>query len=351
MERKTCFIIMPFTQANVGGNIIDKMELDFIYSEIIAKAVSQYEVKGKSVFTKPSRYESSFGSIIEGVIENLNNADVVIADLTGLNHNVMYELGVRHALKRGTIIITSDIKSLPSDLRDYTCVVYEYSSNTLEQNEKYQIFKADLHRAITEIFSTEKFDSPVLRYLRGKQKYWREDEIKELKEDIIVGMYIMEQYEAIREMLDSLSNTQQSADFLKLFNKFTAVINNLANAMSDINISVQTAILYENIQAARLTINGMQNKSAMTEHFAIYMKPLIGDQAAFENLKLSFFKEQYVDYFKLADGDFGMVSIQDFFSEDGDFFLCFISDLEEYLDKKASELGLTSTEIDHMLTH
>ena len=35
-------------------------------------------------------------------------ADVMVADVSGGNANVMYELGIRHALRRGaTVLITS----------------------------------------------------------------------------------------------------------------------------------------------------------------------------------------------------------------------------------------------------
>ena len=42
------------------------------------------------------------------VIEPIYKADVVIADLTGLNPNVMYELGIAHTFNKRTIVITKD---------------------------------------------------------------------------------------------------------------------------------------------------------------------------------------------------------------------------------------------------
>ena len=52
-------------------------------------------------------------------------AGVVIADVTGANPNVNYELGLCHALGVPTIIITKSIEDVPFDYRDRRCIVYD----------------------------------------------------------------------------------------------------------------------------------------------------------------------------------------------------------------------------------
>jgi hypothetical protein len=49
----------------------------------------------------------------------------LIADLTGRNANVFYELGLAHALKKDVILITQKIEDVPFDLRHYRCIVYD----------------------------------------------------------------------------------------------------------------------------------------------------------------------------------------------------------------------------------
>ena len=50
-------------------------------------------------------------------MSGISDADLVVADLTGLNANVMYEVGVAHALRKPTLVVTQEIDELPFDLR------------------------------------------------------------------------------------------------------------------------------------------------------------------------------------------------------------------------------------------
>lgn len=55
------------------------------------------------------------GRITTQIVQAINEASVVIADLTGHNPNVMYELGVADTLGKPAIIITDDPSGLPFD--------------------------------------------------------------------------------------------------------------------------------------------------------------------------------------------------------------------------------------------
>lgn len=77
------------------------------------------------------RSRPTTGNIIRDIVNYLADADAVIADLTGQNANVFYELGIRHATRsiRGrSILITQRKKDVPSDLRDYAYHVYDFRS-------------------------------------------------------------------------------------------------------------------------------------------------------------------------------------------------------------------------------
>lgn len=63
-------------------------------------------------------------SIIRDIVEGIDQADVVIADLTGLNANVFYELGLAHAMNKKVICITQDLGEIPFDLKSYRTIEY-----------------------------------------------------------------------------------------------------------------------------------------------------------------------------------------------------------------------------------
>lgn len=55
--------------------------------------------------------------IQERIVLNLYENPVVICDVSGLNPNVMFELGMRLTFNKPTIVITDDISALPFDTR------------------------------------------------------------------------------------------------------------------------------------------------------------------------------------------------------------------------------------------
>lgn len=69
--------------------------------------------------------EDNQQNILADIISPIYNADIVLADLTGLNPNVMYELGIAHSFNKKTIMITRDkLNSLPFDLKQYRAKDY-----------------------------------------------------------------------------------------------------------------------------------------------------------------------------------------------------------------------------------
>jgi hypothetical protein len=350
IEKKSCFVIMPFTKAAIKEKELNNQELEFIFEDLIKASVLEYRRKDNKVFIDVRRSEATFGSLISGIITSLNDADLVIADLTGINPNVMYELGVRHSLKRGTIIITQDISSLPSDLRDYACIEYNYSRDNIEQKENYSRFKDRLHVVLDQMVSGKKPDYPVLSYLRGKERYWKEDEAQKLRENIIIASYIVDNFDSINEVILEVLTTSDIEITKKLITRCALLINNLGNAMADLNISIETAILYEDMIAAKQMITEIQKEVALSDYFTGFIPTLTNENAPdFQALGSRFFNRTYPDYFGLLEGEYREISFQEIFAEEGDFKECFLDELEEYLTKKAKMLGLTTKEIDQIL--
>jgi hypothetical protein len=106
--RKRAFVLAPF-----------EPEFDRIYDELILPTLSD---AGFDVSRADSLLDQR--NILKDIISGIDCADLIIADLTTTKPNVMYEVGVAHALLKRTVILTQDIDSLPFDLRSYRAILY-----------------------------------------------------------------------------------------------------------------------------------------------------------------------------------------------------------------------------------
>jgi hypothetical protein len=105
---KKAFVIMPFAT-----------EFQDAYNELIKKGLED-----AGFATQRADNIASLQNILRDIVNNIANADLVVADLTGLNANVLYELGIAHGLRKPTIMLTQSVDTLPFDLRSYRVVSY-----------------------------------------------------------------------------------------------------------------------------------------------------------------------------------------------------------------------------------
>lgn len=109
-----CFVIMPFVP-----------ELHYFYlclKQYIEQRGIRCERADAQVLTKP---------ILDKINDFIQKADVIIADCSGRNPNVFYELGIAHAHGKKVILITNDaIREAPSDVRHYEFIHYELDKHT-----------------------------------------------------------------------------------------------------------------------------------------------------------------------------------------------------------------------------
>ncbi|HET6891936.1 MAG TPA: nucleoside 2-deoxyribosyltransferase [Pyrinomonadaceae bacterium] len=78
--------------------------------------------------------EQIFGEgILERVFNQINKADVVVADMTGRNPNVFYEVGYAHALGRIVFLLTQNASDIPFDLKHHQHTVYGGKIETLRK--------------------------------------------------------------------------------------------------------------------------------------------------------------------------------------------------------------------------
>jgi hypothetical protein len=111
------FVLMPFSN-----------ELQPIYEDHIRV------VSGELNLTV-ARADDFFSSrsIMSDIWSAIYNSRIIIADCTGRNTNVFYEIGIAHTLGRPTILISQNIEDVPFDLRHIRCIVYQYTPRGMRE--------------------------------------------------------------------------------------------------------------------------------------------------------------------------------------------------------------------------
>ena len=69
--------------------------------------------------------------LMQGIWERINQSRVIVAEMTGRNPNVLYELGIAHTLGKPVVMVTQSIDYVPSDLRHLRCIIYDYKPHSI----------------------------------------------------------------------------------------------------------------------------------------------------------------------------------------------------------------------------
>jgi len=64
------------------------------------------------------------GTILDRIINQISKADIIIADMTGKNPNVFFEVGYAKAINKKIILLTQTTDDIPFDLKHYPHIVY-----------------------------------------------------------------------------------------------------------------------------------------------------------------------------------------------------------------------------------
>jgi hypothetical protein len=103
-------------------------EFDSIYGQVIKPALEECGFRVERADSIIDRR-----NILKDIIERISGADLIIADLTSANANVLYELGISHGLKVPTIMIAQSLEEIPFDLRSYRLIVYSVRFDEIQK--------------------------------------------------------------------------------------------------------------------------------------------------------------------------------------------------------------------------
>ena len=113
------FVVMPFAH-----------EVKTVYEDHV-KAVTQR--LGLTAVRADDFFAAN--SIISDVWNAINQAQILIADCTGRNPNVFYELGIAHTLGKPVILIAQSVDDIPFDIRHIRIILYNFTPQGMRDFE------------------------------------------------------------------------------------------------------------------------------------------------------------------------------------------------------------------------
>jgi len=144
---KICFLIAPIGEEYS----IERRKLEGII-KILERVFegSEYKVIAANQI-------SESGSIPSQIIKLLKDSELVVANLTGLNGNVMYELALRHVFRKHVIIIAEENTKTPFDIYTERIIFFKDSF------QGYDNFINELKASIELCNKLPNVDNPVTR--------------------------------------------------------------------------------------------------------------------------------------------------------------------------------------------
>lgn len=213
MPKYKAFVIMPFREEQIA-----------LYEEL------KEHFKGKYEFNHAGDLDNQH-NILKDIVNGIHSSDVIIADLTGLNSNVLYELGLAHAMNKKVIIITQNLDELPFDIKsyranEYSLLFYKFPKLIVELDKL-------LNGAID---GSVKYGNPVLDFmpgfyeLQGKPEYNKNSKEENVDET-------QRETETLDEngMLDYIENIKSQSQ------NMTGEITLMGDELNEMNSHIQNA--------------------------------------------------------------------------------------------------------------
>jgi hypothetical protein len=179
---KKCFVICPIGEE--GTDI--RKNADRLFNYIVTPIVRELgydNVHRADLFQMP-------GLITNQIITLINEADLIIADVTENNPNVFYELGFSNTRNKPTILMKYKNSEIPFDIQNSRIIFFDFDIESVEKakeelkNQIKSIEKnGEFYNPINIAFSVQKMQSSndPLKYIISEMY----NEIKEIKKMIM----------------------------------------------------------------------------------------------------------------------------------------------------------------------
>lgn len=192
-ESKKCFVVTPIGPDNSAT----RRAADGLISSVIKPVLAELGFE-----TYVAHEIATPGSITRQVIEHVLYDDLVVANLTELNPNVMYELAVRHCIGLPIVVLAEQGTKLPFDISDERTVFF--------QNDMHGAVDLSprLAKAINSALAEIEPDNPVYRVAQSKV-------MREVTQADDAQSFLLKKLEYIESSINELRQRSAPTDDVK----------------------------------------------------------------------------------------------------------------------------------------
>lgn len=216
--KRRCFVVMGF---GIKTDYINGRKLDLNKSyRLLIKPV----VESKGIECIRADEITHSGSIDVQMYQELLQADLVIADLSTLNANALYELGIRHALRPFTTIVISENKLMyPFDLNHVVIHSYQHLGDAIDY-EEVERFRGALGDVIQTVLEKKESDSPVYTYLHSLIPPQLQKQIEKAVNESVKAEPAPEIGKALSLIIQEAEDAIETKDFAKARDLFQSAV-------------------------------------------------------------------------------------------------------------------------------
>lgn len=189
-ERKKCFVVGPIGADDSEDRIHADWLLEEIIQPVFAEHFKEFDVTRADKISDPGRIDAQ-------VISSLLESELVIADLTTLNPNAFYEIGIRHTVQKPIIHMHLEGERIPFDIASFRSIKFD-RKRPRDLRAARELLKASVTAALDE---GHEVDNPVT-FARGRVEF---DKTATPAEKVV-----QEQLEAIAHRIETLERPSRT---------------------------------------------------------------------------------------------------------------------------------------------